>query len=124
MSRAAVSKKTKDQLLVISASETSAYILWLKHRVNILSGADRKSVENRLAMPLKCRKNHLIGDSMSLTEYLLSWLPMAVAFVVMIAVIYKAGGFKQQAHRARVEQLLDRIAIAVEKNQNNGTSRN
>jgi len=49
---------------------------------------------------------------------------MVLAFVVMIAVIKKAGGFKQQEHRARVEQLLERIAVAVEKNQNNNSSQN
>jgi hypothetical protein len=41
---------------------------------------------------------------------------MLVAISGAIWVLRKAGAFEQRAHRLRVENLLERIAIAVEKN--------
>lgn len=52
---------------------------------------------------------------MTFTELLISSLPLLVAIIGAIFVLRKAGAFEQRAHRQRVEQLLERIAIAVEK---------
>ena len=49
-------------------------------------------------------------------EYFLAWLPLLVVLGVTILLIRKTGAFQQRAHRKRVEELLERIAIAVEKN--------
>ena len=56
---------------------------------------------------------------MTITEMIISLLPMLLAIVVMIVVVRKAGVFQQREHRIRVEQLLERIANAVEKNERN-----
>jgi hypothetical protein len=45
----------------------------------------------------------------------LSSLPLLLAVVAMVIVVRKAGVFEQRAHRQRVEALLERIAVAVEK---------
>ena len=52
---------------------------------------------------------------MTLTELLISSLPLIVALAVAVWLIRKTGAFEQRAHRKRVEQLLERIAQAVEK---------
>jgi sensor domain CHASE-containing protein len=54
---------------------------------------------------------------MSITEMIISLLPILLAIVVMVVVSRKAGVFQQREHRIRVEQLLERIANAVEKNE-------
>lgn len=54
---------------------------------------------------------------MTLTELLISSIPLLVALVVAVLVIRKAGAFEQRAHRKRVEELLERIAKAVERNK-------
>ena len=47
-------------------------------------------------------------------EYILSYLPLALAIAVGIFVVRKSGIFEQREHRRRVEELLERIAKAVE----------
>jgi hypothetical protein len=54
---------------------------------------------------------------MSITEMIISLIPMLIVIVVMVVVVRKAGVFQQREHRIRVEQLLERIAKAVEKNE-------
>jgi hypothetical protein len=54
---------------------------------------------------------------MTLTEWLISFLPLAAVLVVAVVMIRKTGAFEQPEHRKRVEQLLERIARAVEKNR-------
>ena len=51
---------------------------------------------------------------MTLTEYLLSYLPLVLMLVLAGVVMQKLGAFQQREHRARVEALLERIAQAVE----------
>lgn len=53
---------------------------------------------------------------MSLLDLALSILPLAAALAAGALLVRKAGAFEQRAHRQRVEQLLERIAVAVEKN--------
>ena len=53
---------------------------------------------------------------MSLLDLTLSFLPLAAALAVGALLVRKTGAFEQRAHRQRVEQLLERIAVAVEKN--------
>ena len=53
---------------------------------------------------------------MTMTELLLSLLPLLLMLAIAVWAIRKTGAFEQKAHRQRVEQLLERIAIAVEKN--------
>ena len=52
---------------------------------------------------------------MTLTELMITSIPLLVALGIAVLVIRKTGAFEQQAHRQRVEQLLERIAQAVEK---------
>jgi len=54
--------------------------------------------------------------NMTLTELLISSLPMLIVLAGATLIIRKAGAFEQRDHRKRVEQLLERIANAVEKN--------
>lgn len=54
---------------------------------------------------------------MTLTELLISAVPLLIALVAAVIIIKKTGGFEQRAHRRRVEELLERIAKAVEKNR-------
>ncbi|HKQ26752.1 MAG TPA: hypothetical protein VJT81_20085 [Burkholderiales bacterium] len=53
---------------------------------------------------------------MTITEYLISWAPLFLVFVIMLILIRKTGALQQRDHRKKVEQLLERIATAVEKN--------
>jgi hypothetical protein len=53
---------------------------------------------------------------MSLAEIFLSYLPLMAAVVFMIVVVRKSGLLQLRSHRQRVEQLLERIAAAVEAN--------
>jgi hypothetical protein len=54
---------------------------------------------------------------MSLIELLYSLVPQLLVLAVVVAVIRRSGVFEQRAHRQRVENLLERIANAVEKRQ-------
>lgn len=54
---------------------------------------------------------------MTFTELLFSVLPIFIAIAGAVLVLRKVGVFEQRAHRERVEQLLERIAIAVEKTE-------
>jgi hypothetical protein len=51
---------------------------------------------------------------MTLTELVLSMLPTAVALALAGVLVWRTGAFSQREHRKRVEQLLERIAVAVE----------
>jgi predicted membrane protein len=54
---------------------------------------------------------------MTFTELLLSALPLVLALVAAILLVWKTGAFSQREHRKRVEALLERIAIAVESHR-------
>ena len=54
---------------------------------------------------------------MTTTDFLFSLLPLFLLATVMVIVIKKSGLFQQRAHRERVEALLERIAIAIEKDR-------
>jgi hypothetical protein len=53
---------------------------------------------------------------MTLTDLLISSIPLLIALVAAVLIIRKAGAFEQRAHRKRVEELLERIVRAIEKN--------
>ena len=53
-------------------------------------------------------------ELMTLDEVLLSSLPTLAALILGIVLVKKSGVFEQRAHRKRVEDLLERIAVAVE----------
>ena len=53
---------------------------------------------------------------MTIAEYIISWLPLLFVLVLMMVLVRKTGAFQQREHRKKVEQLLERIANAVEKN--------
>jgi hypothetical protein len=53
---------------------------------------------------------------MTITELLISSLPLLIAIAGTIFILRKSGAFEQRAHRQRMEQLLERIAIGIEKN--------
>ena len=59
---------------------------------------------------------------MSLTDLLLSSLPLFVPLALAVLLIRKTGAFEQRAHRQRVEQLLERIAVAVELSAEKGAT--
>jgi hypothetical protein len=50
----------------------------------------------------------------TLTELLLSYLPLLAVFIFALVVVWKGGLLQVGSHRRRVEELLERIAIAVE----------
>jgi preprotein translocase subunit YajC len=50
-----------------------------------------------------------------MVDYLVAWLPLIISLAVMVFLIRKTGAFQQREHRQRVEQLLERIANAMEK---------
>jgi hypothetical protein len=52
---------------------------------------------------------------MSLSELLLAVAPLVVVLAFAVLVVRKTGAFEQRAHRERVEALLERIAVAVER---------
>jgi uncharacterized membrane protein YdjX (TVP38/TMEM64 family) len=52
---------------------------------------------------------------MSFAEMLLSLLPMFLALAIVFLILRKMGAFELREHRRRVEALLERIAVAVEK---------
>jgi hypothetical protein len=54
-------------------------------------------------------------NAMNYTEFIVSSIPLFLALLAMVYVVKKTGAFKQQEHRKRVEELLERIARAVEK---------
>ena len=54
---------------------------------------------------------------MNLIELLASLVPLLLALAIAVFVIQRAGIFEQRAHRQRVEELLERIATAVEQNK-------
>ena len=49
------------------------------------------------------------------TEIFLSFVPVVIAFSLALYLLNKMGAFDQRRHRRHVEALLERIAIAVEK---------
>jgi hypothetical protein len=51
---------------------------------------------------------------MNYTDLAISYIPMALALAAMILLVKKSGALQQQEHRKRVEELLERIARAVE----------
>jgi len=59
----------------------------------------------------------MLDLSMTLTELLISSIPLLLVLVAAVLIIHKTGGFEQRAHRRRVEELLERIAKAVERNK-------
>ena len=65
--------------------------------------------------PLTRRVTFNVRPHMTLTELLITSIPLIIALGIAILVIRKTGAFEQRAHRQRVEQLLERIAQAVEK---------
>lgn len=56
---------------------------------------------------------------MNIMEYLIAYFPFFLILCVMVIIIRKTGAFQQRDHRKRVEQLLERIANAVEKSERN-----
>jgi len=54
---------------------------------------------------------------MTLPELLISAIPLLVALAIAVLIIRKTGAFEQRGHRQRVEELLERIARAVEKDK-------
>lgn len=52
--------------------------------------------------------------TMSMFELLLNLLPTALMLAFVIVLIRKSGALEQKQHRKRVEELLERIAQAVE----------
>jgi hypothetical protein len=52
---------------------------------------------------------------MTVTEWFISLAPMLLALGAMIFVVRRSGIMQVRAHRRRVEELLERIAIAVER---------
>jgi hypothetical protein len=54
---------------------------------------------------------------MTLSELIISSIPLIAVLVVSVLIIRKTGAFEQRAHRKRVEELLERIAKAVERNK-------
>jgi len=52
---------------------------------------------------------------MTLSELLLSFVPLVIALAVAVVVIGRTGAFEQRAHRRKIEELLERIATAVER---------
>lgn len=54
---------------------------------------------------------------MTFNEILLSLMPTFILGVGCVLLIRKSGVFGQRAHRQRVEELLERIAKAVEKKE-------
>jgi hypothetical protein len=52
---------------------------------------------------------------MIMNEIFLSLVPALVLGVGCVLMVRKSGLFEQRAHRQRVEELLERIAQAVEK---------
>ena len=54
---------------------------------------------------------------MTFTDLLISSIPMLIVLVGVVLIVRKSGAFEQRAHRRRVEDLLERIARAVERNQ-------
>lgn len=54
---------------------------------------------------------------MTLTELLLTSIPLLLVLAFVVIVVRKSGAFEQRAHRQRVEELLERIAKAVERNK-------
>jgi len=55
MSRAAVTYKTRNELVALSADELDKYIYWLKQRASILGSLPRKEVEKKIAVAEKVR---------------------------------------------------------------------
>jgi low affinity Fe/Cu permease len=51
---------------------------------------------------------------MNTTDLVLYFLPIAITVVLMVFVVRKTGAFDQRQHRKKVEELLERIALAVE----------
>ena len=52
---------------------------------------------------------------MNMTDLLLNILPTVIILVAGVLMVRKSGVFEQKRHRERVEELLERIAQAVEK---------
>lgn len=52
---------------------------------------------------------------MTFADLMISSVPLLVALALAAVLIRKSGVFEQRAHRQRVEHLLERIAVAVEK---------
>lgn len=56
---------------------------------------------------------------MSLTDIAISFLPLILIFVFVAFMIRRTDAFGQKAHRQKVEELLERIAISIEKSNKN-----
>ena len=54
---------------------------------------------------------------MTLTALLLTSIPLLVVLAFAIVLARKSGAFEQRAHRKRVEELLERIAKALERDK-------
>jgi preprotein translocase subunit YajC len=52
---------------------------------------------------------------MSPADILISFLPLILVLVFVVYMIRRTDAFGQKAHRQRIEELLERIAIAVEE---------
>jgi hypothetical protein len=52
---------------------------------------------------------------MNLGELVLLNLPLLLVLAFAVVLVRKTGAFEQRAHRQRVEALLERIAVAVER---------
>ena len=52
---------------------------------------------------------------MTITELFITWLPLLVVILVMVVLTKKGGLLEVREHRKRLEALLERIAVAVEK---------
>ena len=59
MSRAAVTYKTKNELLALSASELASYISWLKQKASTLGTLPRKDVEKKIAVAEKIYEQYV-----------------------------------------------------------------
>jgi len=58
MGRAAVSYKTKKELLSMSEEKLRAYILWLKDRASHLGTLPRRSIQKEIEVAEKIYENH------------------------------------------------------------------
>ena len=54
---------------------------------------------------------------MALSDFLVSLVPLLAVLAVTVLLIRRTGAFEQREHRKKVEELLERIAKAVEQNK-------
>ena len=52
---------------------------------------------------------------MTTTEWFFSLVPMLAVFGALVFIVRRSGVLELKAHRRRLEELLERIAVAVER---------